>query len=306
MPYPLVKTGNQAFWTAVWLCTFPAIAHAAGGSLALPLARNSAQQVIEDMGRRNDAPLRGFEKFKSGWYVGPGHTMLGNDPRLKNGGQWFLESYGKRFDLDRQMSAIMPWVVVADGVKHTAKDVRVQLANVRLFLLRRSTGKWVHLGTSRGVQGDFYYKPQLAHSSGKTDLRVNEDGSVVIGFPDSSDQVFHGWWTEGRLPIPFDPADIKAVFVTMQARLVDEREAATNERSTVQLLMQVGADYYRTRETTWDGVPAPAVVSSRLKLISTEWQSISAMTFNDVGRTDPPGSRGISKAEFLDNPPPFD
>jgi hypothetical protein len=270
---------------------------------AVPLAHNDANQVIDDMARRNDAPLRGFEKFKSGWYVGPGHTMLGNDPRLKNGGQWFLESYGTRFDVDRRMTAIMPWVVVADGERHSAQRTRVQLANVRLFLLQKSTNRWVSLGSSRGVRGDFYFKPELARSSGKRDLAVNDDGSVEIGFPESRDQVFHGWWTKGRLEIPVNPADIKAVFVSMQARLAPDHDR--RQSSDVQLLMQVGADYYFSKDSTWNGVPAPAVVSSRLKLIKPDWQTISAMTFNDVGRSDPPGERGISRAEFERNPPPF-
>jgi hypothetical protein len=70
--------------------------------------------------------------------------------------------------------------------------------------------------------------------------------------------------------------------------------------------MQIGADYYRSRESSWEGVPQPGVVSSRMKLVTDDWQTVSAMTFNDLGRTFPAGKRGIDKAEFLENLPPLD
>lgn len=274
-------------------------------SAAFAMADNSPKLVISDMANRNDAPLRGFERFTSGWYVGPGHTQLGNDPRLKNGGKWFLDSYGHQFDLEQHMTAIMPWVVIADGEKHQATNVQVQLANVKLFLLQGSTEKWVSLGSSRGVGGDFYFKPDLTRSSGLRKLRVKEDGSVAIGFPESRELVFHGWWTKGRIPIPFAPTDIRAVFVTMEGRLIQADPSLPDDRSEASLLMQIGADYYRSEDIPWAGVPAPAIVSSRFKLVTEKWQPISAMTFNDVGRTEPPGLRGISVDEFLENPPPL-
>ena len=129
------------------------------------------------------------------------------------------------------------------------------------------------------------------------------DGSADIGIPDAEDQIFHGWWTKGRTRIPFDPTDIRAVFISMQGRLV--RLPGDDDKRPCELLMQIGADYYRTPNSTWDGVPQPGVAGSRLKLVTDEWQSVSAMTFNDVGRTFPAGKRGIDKAEFLDNPPPL-
>ncbi|MGE0799929.1 MAG: hypothetical protein AB7G13_23190 [Lautropia sp.] len=272
---------------------------------ATPLAPNDTALVIQDMDRRNDAPLRGFDQYTSGWFVGPGHTMLGNDPRLKNGGKWFIDGYGSRFDLERRMTAIMPWVLVTDGKRHVAGNFRVELANVRLFMLQGSTRRWHSLGSSRGVFGDFYFKPSMSRSSGLRDLRIRSDGSVAIRMPDSSDLAFHGWWTKGRVAVPFDPADIRAVFVTMQGRLVVDDPGRPDDRDRAELLMQIGADYYQSLDFKWDGVPAPAVVSSRLKRLGNGWQAISAMTFNDVGRTDPPGRRGIDKAEFLENPPPF-
>ena len=211
-----------------------------------PRVANDAAQVIDDMDRRNDAPLRGFEKYTSGWFVGPGHTMLGNDPRLKNGGQWFIDGYGSRFDLEQRMTAIMPWVLVTDGVRHAASNVRVELANVGLYLLQDSTRRWVPLGQSRGVYGDFYFKPSMSHSTGRRDIRVRSDGSSAIRMPDSPDLAFHGWWTLGRVALPFAPTDIRAAFVTMQGRLVVDDPARPDDRGRAELLMQVGADYYRS------------------------------------------------------------
>ncbi|NLD54116.1 MAG: hypothetical protein GX652_05585 [Burkholderiaceae bacterium] len=273
---------------------------------AIPLARNSTETVLEDMGRRNDARIPGYEKHTSGWYVGPGHTLLGNDPRLRNGGDWFRDSYGDRFDLDRRLTAAMPWIVLAEGDSNKAVNAKVQLANVRFFFLRGSTREWISAGTSRGVGGDFFFKPELARSTGFRDLSAQCDGSTLVGLPRSDNQLFHGWWTKGRVDIPVPLDDIRAVYVSMQGRLVLADEKAADDLDKARIMMQIGADYYQSRDIGWKGVPVPAIVLSRFKYVTREWQPINALTFNDVGRTDPPGDRGISREEFLRNPPPLD
>ena len=272
----------------------------------VPLARNTPELVLSDMGRKNDARIPGYEKYESGWYVGPGHTLLGNDPRLKNGGDWFIKAYGDRFDLERRLTATMPWVVIAEGEANKARNAKVQLANIRFFFLRGSTREWVSAGTSAGVGGDFYFKPELARSTGFRSLTAHCDGSTLVGLPRSDNQLFHGWWNRGRVDIPVPLDDIRAVYVSMQGRLVVADEKAPDDLDKAQIMMQIGADYYPSREVGWNGVPAPAIVLSRLKLVTREWQPINALTFSDVGRTDPPGKRGISREEFLRNPPPLE
>jgi hypothetical protein len=271
----------------------------------LPVVKNSVELVLADMDKKNDALVPGYERFESGWYVGPGHTLLGNDPRLKNGGDWFTKSYGTRFDLEKRMTAAMPWILLADGKANQARNVKVQLANVRFYLLQNSTRKWISLGSSRGVAGDFYFKPELARSSGHRSLTRQCDGSTVVGMPQSGDQLFHGWWTKGRIDLPVSPDDIRAIYVSMQGRLVKADAAMADDRDKAEIMMQIGADYYQSREITWNGVPAPAIVGSRLKRLTGDWQAVNALTFNNVGRTDPPGDRGISREEFLQNPPPL-
>ena len=67
------------------------------------------------------APLRGFEKFDTGWYVGPGHTLLGNDPRLRHGGKWFVDAFGDRFDLDKPLIAAVNGPAAGAGLIDTRR-----------------------------------------------------------------------------------------------------------------------------------------------------------------------------------------
>jgi hypothetical protein len=112
-------------------------------------------------------------------------------------------------------------------------------------------------------------------------------------------QDLHGWY--GRREA-IQGWDIKAVFVTMQARLVVDNPWLADDRWRARYLFDVGADYYP--ELANSSVFLPGVGVSRAKLIRSDWQSFNFVTLNDVGKQEPGG--GIASSELWNNPPPLD
>jgi hypothetical protein len=110
---------------------------------------------------------------------------------------------------------------------------------------------------------------------------------------------YHGWWGARE---KIDGSDLAAIMVTLQARLIPDNVDLPDDRPKARFLMQVGADYYRSDDTA-DTV-LPAVGLSRVRLLTSQWQSYSMTTFSDVGVQEPGG--GISEQAFREDPPPLD
>ena len=261
---------------------------------------NTVDTVVGDMRRRNDLVLRGYEDKSSGWYVGPGHVMMGNDPRLTNTPSWW-KSYNPGNVSGEYLKALLPWVVIFDGAGDASTNTRVQIRNFRAFYKSRSTGRWTSYGVSAGATGYVYGKSSLFGATTPQNRRVNSDGSTEIKPPDDRNYAWHGWWEKGRVSI--NPTDIAALFITLQGRLTVDDPNKPDDRAKARLLIQVGADYYRDLSTNWTFI-VPSAATARSKLVTNDWQAFSATTFSDVGQQEPGG--GITEAAFRADPPPLE
>ena len=304
--YRIVAVGLAA-WGLANIAGMPA--HAAGGNAAAAapsLAQtarspiNSIDTVVNDMKLKNDMVLRGYENMTSGWYVGPGYVMMGNDARLTNTPSWWKASNPGRATGD-YLRATLPWVVIFDGVGHNASNTRVHIRNFRAYYKSKSSGQWVSLGSSAGVGGAVYGKSSLFGATTPEDRRTNADGSSEVKPPADVNYAWHGWWGRGRVEI--NPTDIAALFVTLQARLVVDDPKLPDDRAKARYLVQIGNDYYKDTSTTWKFI-VPSAMTARSKRVTNDWQAFSATTFSDVGRQEPGG--GITEAAFRADPPPLE
>ena len=89
--------------------------------------------------------------------------------------------------------------------------------------------------------------------------------------------------------------------VSLEARLVKDREDGVDDRAKAKYLLHVGADFY-PNDAPPDRI-LDAVGISRAKLVTNDWQTFALTTLNDVGLQEPGG--GISSAELRANPPPM-
>jgi hypothetical protein len=263
---------------------------------------NSVDTIINDMRLMNDAQLAGVPS-SNGWARGPGHVIMGNDPRGTNTPSWWVvnNSYYKS---GAYWNAILPWFVIFDGVGNGASNTRVQVRNMKLYMKSKASGAWKLLEATTGVGGELYPKTLTGTNTSAPNTRTESDGSTSV-LPPGGNLVFHGW-SAGFSKI--DGSDVAAVFLTVQARLVKDNEAGVDDRAQAQYLIHVGGDYYPDTSTrASDLAPAyyfPGIGLSRAKLVTDNWQAFSFSTIN-VGVEDPGGAT-LTEAELRANPPPLE
>ena len=261
---------------------------------------NSLDTVVDDMRLRNDFILRGYEHYQHGWYVGPGEVVMGNNPSFTNVPTWSPYYNNPEF-AGVVAKAMLPWVVVFDGVNHAAANAGVEIRNMKTYIKSRARGKWELVGGPVRSSGTYYGKPGTSLAAINETTLASYDTGSIIKIHSNPGYHWHGWWVNGRVPI--NPGDIEAIFVTLQGRLVVADGSKADDRSRAQLGIQVGADYYVDTNYVYSAY-APAIGISRTKKLTNEWQAFSFTTLNDVGSQQPGG--GISEAKFRAAPPPLD
>jgi hypothetical protein len=265
---------------------------------------NSVDTIVKDMSDLNDFRLKGYTNFSSGWYVGPGETHMGNNPDFNNSPTWSI-FYNNPSYSGKVARAILPWLVVFDGVDHAASNVAVEMRNMRAYIKTRSSGTWNALGGPVKVGGTYYGTPDSGGLPAQEEEVIAEystDTGTAIKVHGNTGYFWHGWWGAGRLTV--DPYDIEALFVTVQARMVVADTSQVDDRAQAQVGLQVGADYYLDSTTVYAESYAPAVGIARTKNITNEWQSFSYTTLSDVGGQQPGG--GITEAVLRAAPPPME
>ncbi len=291
------STSSSSATTASSTTTTPA---ASTGSTAQSTSTiNSVQTIIDDMRLLNDGVLAGVNQGY-GWAKGPGFVVMGNNPRGTNTPSYWTV-YNSAYKSSAYWKAAIPWLVVFDGAGNQATNTRVQMRNIKMYIKRKSNNRWDLIVNER-ISGANYPKSLQGDNVTTPDLRHETDGSRSI-LPAGGNNVFHGWGTVTSI----DAADIKAVFVTMQARLVVDNPQRADDRSRARYLIHVGGDYY---PETWTRVshtaPSyyfPGIGLSRAKYVTNQWQSFNFATI-DVGVPEPGGS--ISTTEFRNAPPPLE
>lgn len=260
---------------------------------------NSVQEIIDDMRLYNEGALAGVD-MGMGWANGPGFVVMGNNPRGSNTPSYWQPA-NTYFKSNAYWNAINPWLVVFDGVGNQATNTRVQIRPIKIYMKRRSNNRWEQV-MSVPVSGEDYPKHLQGSNTSVPNIRNNADGSRSLK-PQGRDRVFHGWGDVRN----FDSWDVKAIVVTLQARLVVDDTSKPDDRHLAKYLIHVGADYYpETSTRVNETAPAyyfPGVGVSRSKYVRNEWRSFNFATI-DAGRPEPGGS--ISTQEFRDNPPPLE
>ncbi len=266
---------------------------------AAPATINTVDTIVDDMKLMNDTALAGIPS-NYGWAQGPGYLMMGNTPRGTNTPSWWQVD-NQRFKSSAWWNAILPWIVIFDGVGNQASNTRVQVRDMKIYMKSKQSGSWKLLSHTPGVSGENYPKSLQGDNVTTPDSRDEADGSTSIR-PPGGNLVFHGWGTFSDI----DGSDVAAIFMTLQARLVKDDANGKDDRGAAKYLIHVGGDYYPDRSTRVSDLgPAyyfPGIGTSRSKLVSSDWQAFNFATI-DVAKQDPGGA--LTEAEFRSSPPPL-
>ncbi|WP_143057450.1 hypothetical protein [Nitrosomonas sp. Nm51] len=206
--------------------------------------------------------------------------------------------------------AIVPWFHIYPGTAHAAKNVRVKISGLKLYILKKSNNQWHRVGGDNLPVWAFHtshISPSTA--SQEVDMRTEPGGAPSYKFNSGLNPI-HG----GANIYVINGYDVKAVFAQVTTQLILNDPAGPDDRAGAQILVSVGADYYPTAaHSVADFTPMthlPAVGASRYGLVRNTHRTHYFATI------DPPGPANtqsehqyrphfvIPIAEFESNPPP--
>jgi hypothetical protein len=182
--------------------------------------------------------------------------------------------------------AMTAWGQVYEDAKgNPAENTRVQLKDLKSYMLSKKDGKWHLLQNSRRVDGAAYREDFAGDVNKPADIRNETDGSISV--KPGGGYNFH-FWPSPRAAI--DPADIAGIFITLQARLIVEDPKKPDDRAKARYLLNVGGDYWLSLDAKWDNWKTnPGIGMGRFKYVKLEWQAFNFTTPSETNiRPNPP------------------
>ena len=245
----------------------------------------------------------------AGWAT-QGNIIMGAAPRGDATPSWWDITDTSYKDGD-WWNGITPWIVIYPGANHTATNVRVKVSNLELFILEHSTGLWRLINPSDNNPTWQVHQSHISPgtASETVDRRVEPDGKVSYKLNTGLNPIHAG---VGKFVIT--GSDVKAVYARVITELILDDENLSDDRSSAELTMSVGGDYYPDVSLVVGDFAAPydwipAIAASRFGLISSDRR------IHHVATIDPPGpinsgsvlpdtTKTITFTEFQTNPPP--
>ena len=243
------------------ICNYPSFSFSATQTV------NSINTIISDMKLPHEGKAHGIPESWN-WAKGP-RINMGNNPG--------------------PFRAMTAWGQVYEGAGgNPAKNTRVQLRDMKAYMLSKKDGKWHLLQGTQGVEGKAYREDFAADVSKPADIRQEADGGVSVKAGGGYN--FHFWPSTGRAWI--DPDDIAGMFTTVQARLIIEDPNQPDDRASARYLLSVGGDYWLDMKALWkaDWTANGDMAIGRFKYIKPEWQAFNMTTLSedDIRRNPPP------------------
>ncbi|MFL5815899.1 MAG: RICIN domain-containing protein [Bdellovibrionia bacterium] len=192
-------------------------------------------------------------------------------------------------------SGLLAWYTLYEAQGNAATNTRVEIKNLRVYILSNSTRKWSQWNQVTAPDTGLWKYPFA--SAGTPDRKVESDGGV--SFRPAYPYFEHGYGSSsssGGKGIP-NPADVRAVFVAVDTRLVVADSSKPDDRSVAKYVIDTGADYYPTPTTGWSLGYAPGLGNGRYLLATPNWRTATLIVPNK--------DQGATMTEFLSNPPPM-
>lgn len=232
-----------------------------------PKPINSIATIIYDMTPPHEGKIRGISTSVS-WVSGP-RVGMGNDSK----GFKAMTAWGQLYE---------------DSTGNPATNSRVQIKNIKAYMLSKRDDKWHLLQSSNKIEGAAYREDYVNNVNKPADIRYEQDGSISVKAGQGYN--FHFWSPNGRVLI--NPDDVNGIFTTVQARLVTDNPQQADDRSKARYLLSAGADYWLNLSAQWDQWTTNGDIGiGKFKYVTTTWQAFNMIT--------------LSPSEIRQNPPPI-
>lgn len=162
-----------------------------------------------------------------------------------------------------------------------ATNLRVQVRNMRAFILRRHDMRWVQVQSAPRPIGALYAENMNGWNR-PADMRPEPDGGMSARIEPGL--VFHFFPAQRA---PFDPSDVVGVWTSYEARLIPDNPGGPDTRARARLIANSGAD-------VWPGlsgdstVIAPEIGTGRFRWLTGFWQVFSMTSLTEKQLRDHP------------------
>lgn len=243
----------------------------APGKLAAPatLSISVVSQITGDMAGSNEGYPHGVP-LSYGWATGPIRGSATNPAA-----NW---------------RAATAWGVAYEAAEgNPARNTRVNIRNMRFYLLQKSTNKWMLLQNTSAPNGGWYVEDFSYNAPKTADIRNESDGSISVTA--GGGYVFH-FYPQERASI--NPKDIAGIITIFEARLILGNPKGPDDRSAARYLAASGGDYWPNIVGGLLGgaTIAPLIDGGKLKYVQTYWRSFAMTT--------------LTEGQLAHNPPPID
>jgi hypothetical protein len=238
-------------------------------SVVMPAAAGTLNidSVIYDMSQPSEAmvidPRFGWQKFPGVIQYAPKGTILpswwtGNRP------EWCYRS--------------LTWYTAFEAEGNSASNTRVQVRNLRMYILSNASRTWEQVDATTAPAGDlwkypFTYVASFASSGTRTETTGGYSVKPVYPY------FHHGYGTGYTIA---NPEDIRAVYVAMDFRLVVDDPNKADDRGMAKYVVDVGADYYPGQGLSWGVGYAPGIGNGRYLLVTNDWRTGTLLVPNPL------------------------
>ena len=229
---------------------------------------NTVQTLVDDMTLPHESRPHGVPDSYD-WSQEP-RIGMGNDP-------------GK-------FRALIAWGQLYEAAEgNRAKNTRVQMRDLKTYVLSKADGKWRMVQNSEEVEGAAYVEDFVDDISRPSDLRPESSGGISVTAGGGYN--FHFWPRANPSRVSIEPSDIGGVFTTLRARLIVADSSQPDDRNSARYLLSVGADYWLSPEAQWDQFKTNGEVGiGRFRYVGKAWQSfnMTSLSADQLRRSPPP------------------
>jgi len=230
---------------------------------------NSITTIVNDMKLPHEGTPHGVP-LDWDWAQKP-RINWGNDPKGFTG----FQSWGQVYE---------------DTYGNKAKNSRVQIKNLKAYILSKKENTWHLVQQSVTVEGKEFAEDFINDENHQANFKIESDHSVSIKTGNGYN--FHFWIPSKKLNI--DPNDIGGVYITVDARLIIENPKLPDDRIDARYILSVGADYWRDVNSEWAGpnINNGDVGIGRFKYVTSDWKAFNMISLSEI--------------EVYQNPPPLE
>lgn len=172
----------------------------------------------------------------------------------------------------------LTWFTAYEAQGNAAVNSRVQLRNLRMYVLSNKTRTWTSVDVMPTPYTELWKYP-FVYAGGSTAAGLKTETSGGISVKPVYPQFHHGYGNKRTI---LDPTDVRAVYVAMDYRLVVDNPALPDDRAKARYVINAGADYYPGLGRTWGVNYAPGIGGGKFMLATNTWRTAAMLVPNKL------------------------